>query len=231
MTPDLDSPVPDGVLALARRLGVRTDSHPTSVHFTQEGRMRRDERASWMKLRARQTTSVDDCGFLWSAHTGPAGLVHVHDSLAEGIGALSVRAFGVLPIASSPTSAALTRGELIRYMAELAWAPDAIVRNRLLQWSIDAPDQFTVTANLGLTTGSVTFTLDSAGRIASAYAPDRPRAVGGRFVQTPWRGRFGDYRHHEGYWLPFQGEAAWIVDGTDVVCWEGTLQTWRTSTD
>lgn len=69
-------------------------------------------------------------------------------------------------------------------------------------------------------------TLNADGRIASAFAPDRPRSATVPFLPTPWRGRFSDYRHHDGYWLPFSGEVGWVIDGKETVYWQGHIATW-----
>jgi len=70
--------------------------------------------------------------------------------------------------------------------------------------------------------------LDSQGRIAGAFAPDRPRAVKAPFLPTPWRGRFFDYRRHDDHWLPFAGEVAWVIAGEEEIYWQGRIEHWDT---
>jgi len=53
-------------------------------------------------------------------------------------------ALGVIPVARAERSSALMRGELMRYLAELAWAPDAFLFNTTLfnttlRWRDDGP--------------------------------------------------------------------------------------------
>jgi hypothetical protein len=45
-----------------------------------------------------------------------------------------VRALGLIPIVRAERTPALQRGQLMRYLAELAWAPDAILHNTELRW-------------------------------------------------------------------------------------------------
>ena len=117
-------------------------------------------------------------------------------------------ALGVIPVARAERSSALMRGELMRYLAELAWAPDAILFNVTLRWREDGPDRLSVSAGVGETAAEVTLSLDGEERIAGSFAPDRPRSAAAPIQPTPWRGRFCDYRHHDNMWLPFAGEVA-----------------------
>lgn len=86
-------------------------------------------------------------------------------------------ALGVIPVARAERSSALMRGELMRYLAELAWAPDAILFNVTLRWREDGPDRLSVSAGVGETAAEVTLSLDGEGRIAGSFAPDRPRSA------------------------------------------------------
>jgi hypothetical protein len=138
-------------------------------------------------------------------------------------------ALGFIPIARTPHTIALMRGELMRYLAELAWAPDALLDNRSLRWRENGPDGLTVGAGTGESAVEIALSLDSDGRIATAFAPDRPRWAIDPILLTPWRGRFWDYRLHGGRWIPFAGEVAWEIDGCANVYWQGRLESWMTN--
>jgi len=196
------------------------------VRLTQRGRMRQDAAAGWMKFTATQTISTTSCAFDWRARTGPFGVVSVRDALVGGVGVLDLRALGFIPVARPPSSPALTRGELMRYLAELALAPAAILHNASLRWRSEGPDRLIVTAGDGETAADVSVTIDGDGRIASIFAPDRMRGVGGESTATPWSGRYSDYRQHGGCWLPFHAEVSWTVDGREFVYWEGDMESW-----
>ena len=105
----------------------------------------------------------------------------------------------------------------MRYLAELAWAPDAILLNTALRWREDGSGRLAVSAGAGETAAEVILSLDTEGRIAGGFAPDRPRSTKAPFLPTPRRGRFSDYRRHNDMWLPFAGEVAWEIDGEVVV--------------
>ncbi len=228
LEPIRDTQLPAFVRDLAARLGADPSAAARRVRLMQTGRMKTQlDATSWMSFSARQTISTQTCAFDWRARAGPLGLVSVCDALAQGGGRLDVMALGLIPIARAGHSAALTRGEIMRYLAELAWAPDAILHNTELRWREDGPDTLAVSADSGETASEVLLSLNSDGRIAGAFAPDRPRSATPPILPTPWRGRFSDYRLHEGRWLPFAGEVAWEVDGKEITYWQGRIVQWE----
>lgn len=219
--------LPPAVVDLALRLGADPVPGRSRVRLGQTGRMRQDAATAWMPFKARQTLATDHCDFDWRARSGPGGLILVRDALDGGKGVFHVRALGVLPIVNIKPSSELTRGQLMRYLAELAWAPDAILHNTDLRWREDGPDRLVVGAGSGQAAAEVTLSLDGDGRIASAFAPDRGRTVAGAIVPTPWGGRFKDYRHHHGVWLPFGAEVSWSMPEGDVVYWSARIDFWE----
>ena len=187
--------------------------------------MRQAASSSWMKFKANQTSSATACEFDWRARMGPAGLIRVRDAFAGGAGHLSVRAFGLLPIVKSTPSRELDRGELMRYLAEIAWTPDAIFFNTDLTWREDSLDRLIVSAGEASNRAEVTLSLDADGRIASVFAPDRPRTEKSGIRPMPWGGVFSDYRRHQGRWLPFVAEVGWPAPGGEIV-WQARLESW-----
>ena len=224
--------LPAAVYDLALRLGASPGMSRTTVKLTQTGRMKQRIGArSWIPFTATQTISTSECAFDWRARFGPFGMISVRDALQGGQGRLDVMLLGVIPLARAERSAALMRGELMRYLAELAWAPDAILFTTTLRWRDDGPDRLAVSAGVGETAAEVTLSLDNDGRIAGAFAPDRPRSAKAPILPTPWRGRFCDFRHHGNMWLPFAGEVAWEIDGKETVYWQGQIEGWDASSD
>jgi hypothetical protein len=167
---------------------------------------------AWMSFTARQSIETGACNFAWHVRFVRFGLVSACDALENGVGRLDVTALGVIPMVRTPHTLALVRGELMRYLAELAWAPDAILENSALWWREDSLGDIVVGAGEGASAVEISLGLDSAGRIATAFAPDRPRSAIDPILPTPWRGRFSDYRLDQGRWIPFAGEAAWEID-------------------
>ncbi|WP_425997987.1 DUF6544 family protein [Caulobacter sp. DWR1-3-2b1] len=227
MTDRFRARLPSAVVDLALRLGADPIATRSRVRLGQSGQMRQDATKAWMPFTARQTLATDRCDFDWRARSGPAGLIFVRDAIDGGRGRFAVLALGILQIVNVKPSAELTRGQLMRYLAELAWTPDAILHNTALRWREDGPDRLVVGAGSDQGAAEVTLGLDSDGRIDSAFAPDRGRMVGKTIVPTPWGGRFLDYRHHHGVWLPFGAEVSWSMPEGEVVYWKARIDFWR----
>lgn len=222
--------LPAAVVDLARRLGARSAPGGSVVTLVQRGRMKRALGSdAWMAFTARQSIATDHCDFAWRARFGPCGVISVLDALDGAGGRLDVTALGFIPVARTKRTAALTRGELMRYLVELPWAPDAILANRALHWREGGSGELIVGAGEGASAVEISLGLDSAGRIATAFASDRPRSAVEPILPTPWRGSFSDYRLHLGRWIPFAGEVAWEIDGREELYWQGTIDRWATT--
>ena len=196
------------------------------VCLRQTGKMRESADSAWMKFEARQRIELADCAFEWSAQTGPLGVVRVDDIFRNGGGCLAVKLFGLFSVAGAAKSVSLDRGELVRYLAELAWAPDAIVCNRALRWRELGDRRLIVSAGEGGRRAEVEITLDQEGRIAEVFAADRPRAVGDSFEPSAWRGAFSDYRWINGRLIPMSGQVGWGRESDYEPVWRGRVTEW-----
>lgn len=219
--------LPDAVRALALRLGADESRVAGQTVLAQTGEMKLALASDqWHSFSARQTMAVTACAFSWHARFWPFGYLSVTDALQAGRGQMDVTALGLFPVLRSAPSVALTKGEMMRYLAELAFAPDALLHNRSLGWRVVDANQIAVSCGPTAMQTEVTFALDANGRIARATAQDRPRATKGLPVPTPWRAEFSDYRLQEGRWVPFAGQVAWVIDGVEVPYWRGVLSSW-----
>jgi hypothetical protein len=180
----------------------------------------------WLPFAARQTVQLGTCGFNWTARFRPFGWLSVTDALEGGAGRLDVTGLRVLPLVRSLAGRVLTRGELMRYLAELPFVPDAMLHNPHLRWWVDNDDSFTVGAGEGTDAAEVTMTRDTDGRVASVFAPDRARSIKAPFLPTPWCGHFDNYRQVQGRWIPHSAQVAWVVDGVTLPYWRGGLTDW-----
>lgn len=222
----VDPDIPEEVDRLAERVGCTERDTPTFVDLRQTGQLRQDAKSTWTNFEARQRIELTTSAFEWKARMGPLGAIHVKDAFSNGSGRLAVTLFGLVPIAVASNSVDLDRGELMRYLAELAWAPDAIRRNRALQWRRFGERRFIVAAGDGGRRAEVQVTLDQDGRIGEVFAPDRPRANGSRFENVAWRGRFSDYRWLESRLLPMTAEVGWFEQNGYEAVWRGRLTSW-----
>lgn len=223
--------LPGPVFDLAIRLGVNPQNNFPGVLLRQTGRMKGSlDARGWLAFTASQTISARDCAFDWRARVGPFGMISGRDALVHGEGLFDILAFGFIPVARAKHTAALVRGELMRYLTELVWAPHAILHNHDLRWRVIDADTLSVSAGVDDKACEVFLSLDGHGRIIRSFAPDRPRNATAPLLPTPWRGHFSDYQSHGGIWLPSSAEVAWDVDGQRKPYWEGRLAHWEMRT-
>lgn len=218
--------LPAEVVDLAARLIVAKEARPDVVTLRQKGRMRQGYGSPWMSFTAHQSILCADTAFAWKAKMGPFGAVHVTDAFEGEVGRLSVKLFGVFTMVEPAVSAELNRGELMRYLAEIAWAPHIILQNEHLSWRVLAHNHLEVSASAGGVQAKIEWFLDSDGRIAAIMAPRRPRAGKNGYFDMVWRGEFSDYHLHDGVWTPFSGRVGWHDDRTTEWCWEGEITEW-----
>lgn len=218
--------IPPEVLALAARAGARPGVGRLAVRMRQSGTLRQDPQDGWKRFTARQTTRQDAPVFDWRARIGPLGLVTVLDRLSEHGAQLDARLLNLVQLDHAGGYGPVLKGEIIRYLAELAWSPDAILQNPQLRWSVPSVRALAVGCRVAGQQASVTLNLGADGLIHSVHAADRPRLEDKRFVERPWVGRFWDYRLRYGRRVPFAAEVAWIVDGAPVPVWRGRIEDW-----
>jgi hypothetical protein len=224
--------LPQMAAELALRLGADPDAAFERVSFSQTGKMRISLTSKrWLPFTARQTMAVRSCAFTWRARFLPLGYMTVIDALENGVGRLNVSALGVIPVVRTKPNAALTRGELIRYLAELPLAPDAMLHNRDLGWREINASTLAVIAGAGETACEVIFTLGPDLRIASAFCANRAAGTTPPFALMPWRGQFFDYRQQRGRWIPSVAQVGWEIDGEEDAYWRGRIEHWEALAD
>lgn len=214
------------VLALAERLGASAEGITSFVTFEQSGSMWRSPGGKAFGFRARETISAAVPGFMWRAVMDPLGSVWVADYFIDGQGGLEAWLGGAITLGREIGSDAIDQGEMLRYLAELPWNPDAILMNRELEWVVLDARTLKVAAGNGTKRGEVTFRLDGRGFVQEASAASRLYIGKEGSVHRPWRGRFWDYQSVHGRKLPMEGEVAWVLDGRDFVYWRGRLSEW-----
>ena len=160
----------------------------SAVHFAQVGEMQLKP-GRWLPFRAEQDMAVDRVEFAWRANFRPARLVsvHVRDWYRSGVGGLDVRLWGVVPVVRA-SGEQFARGEAMRYLAELAWAPQAMVTNPALEWQALDESTVEVATRIAGERVAVLLHFDAAGNIVGMSTDARPRMVGKQVVETPWSG-------------------------------------------
>jgi len=167
---------------------------------------------NWKPFTSWQRAVVRRPGFLWNGRVTmfPGLAAHVHDSYISGVGTLHAVLSGLFTVAGVKGGGEIARGELMRYFAEMAWYPTALLPSQGVRWA--AVDDGS--ANATLVDGPINLTLlfrfDEAGLIASVHADARGSGVGKDMVMLPWDCSVSKYGWRDGMMVPTVGEAAWL---------------------
>ena len=179
----------------------------------------------WQALRARQVISVTEPGFAWVAQNrmGPINVITVLDAYSSGIGQLRVRLLGAIPLANAE-GADLSLGEAMRYLAELPWAPDAILCNRAIGWTVAEDGWLEARLPLDGQEALVRLRADETGDIVEITASGRPAIQpDGSTALMDWRGVFSGHADMGGRRIPLTGEVGYVVDGRYRPYWRGRI--------
>jgi hypothetical protein len=203
----------------------------STVHFKQVGEMQLKP-GRWLPFRAEQEIAADRVEFAWRANFRAAPLVsvRVRDWYRSGVGGLDVRLWGVLPVVHA-RGEQFARGEAMRYLAELALAPQAMVSNPALEWRQVAESTVEVATRVGRERVAVLLRFDGAGDIVGASTDVRPRMVGKQVVDTPWSGVFREYREFNGVRLPVTAEVSWLLSDGPFTYFRGRVTGWSAAGD
>jgi hypothetical protein len=164
-------------------------------------------------------------GFDWDGRVAmmPGLTVRVHDAYVAGEGILHAAVLGLFAVVNLHGTRAVAAGEIMRFFAEAAWYPTALLPSQGVHW--EAIDARSARATLvdGALTVSMLFRFSAAGVIETVQAEARGRAVGDQVIPTPWHGRFWNYQERGGMQVPLDGEVAWLLPDGAKPYWRGHI--------
>jgi len=111
----------------------------------------------------------------------------------------------------------------MRFLAETAWYPTALLPGQGVRW--EPVDEHSARATLtdGATTVTLLFRFDPAGLVRSVQAAARGRTVGSQVIPTPWEGHWSNYQWRDGMLVPTEGEVAWLLPQGRQPYWRGRI--------
>ncbi len=167
----------------------------------------------WKPFTSTQRVVTHRPGFDWDARISmmPGLPVHVHDAYIGGEGILHAAILGLVSMANQRGTGELAQGELMRFFAEAAWYPTALLPSQGVLWN--AVDDHSARATLkdGDLSLTLLFRFNKDGLIDTVCAEARGRMVDGTTVPVPWHCRFWDYAIRDGMRVPLEGEVAWLL--------------------
>ena len=198
----------------------------TAVSIEQVGSMNMSETAQrWKPFTAKQRFVTRRPGFLWDAKIMmlPGVPVYVHDAYIAEDGLLNGAVLGLIPVVNVSGTPEMAQGELLRFFAEAAWYPTALLPSQGVHWQPIDERSASATLADGNVAATMTFSFHEDGLIDTVRAEARGRVVGGISSTAPWKGRFWNYALRDGVRIPLEGEVAWMLPEGAQTYWRGKV--------
>lgn len=207
--------VPAPVKRYFEAIGIDGQPAVRSVRLKQRGQMRTSPGGAWIPIEAKQYLTVDPPGFVWLAKTRIMGVLPmwVRDKFTAGHGEMWIRPLGLITAGRS-SGAEIDQGTMLRYLAEMAWFPTALLPSEHLQW--EPIDDRSARAIFTLDEQSVaaTFEFGDSGLIERVEA-QRYYDTGEGYELKSWSGIHTDYQGVDGVRIPTGAELTWHLDDGD----------------
>lgn len=201
-----------------RMIAAATVEHVGTFNLKQPGEQ-------WKPFSSKQWVVTRRPGFVWNGRIVmlPGIAVYVHDAYLSGEGILNPTMLGLFSLAEPVDARVLAHGELVRFFAETAWYPTALLPSQGVHW--DAADDRSANATLVDGPLSVVMLLrfNEADQIESMRVEARAAMVGKAIVMTPWEGRVSNYQERDGMLVPLTAEASWLHPEGRAPYWRGTI--------
>jgi Family of unknown function (DUF6544) len=214
--------LPDRVHDYLARVLPEGGATPSRVRLTQEGTIQRKVDGNPLPFHAVEEIDVHEVAFSWEAGVRLSKILprlHVVDRFAGGKGFFRATMLGV-PV-SRGVGEETSIGEAMRYLAELPWAPYAML-NPQLHWHVIDESIVEVETRVGSETASIAIRFNEAGDVIAAFG-HRPHREGKRFEPRSWVGLYSDYQELGGVRIPTRGEVHWTLPDGPFRYFRGTI--------
>lgn len=191
------------------------------------------EGEQWVPFTSSQLVVTQRPGFAWNAAMPmmPGMTARIHDAYVAGEGILRAALFGLVPVMEMTGTPDVAHGEFLRYFAESAWYPTALLPSQGVTWEAVDADSAKATLGDGDVTATLLFHFDEQGLVDWVRADARGRSVKKNGVDTveyaPWEGRWRNYATYEGMLVPSDGEVVWLLPEGEKPYWRGHIAALR----
>ena len=179
----------------------------------------------WKRFTSTQRVITQRPGFDWEARIEmmPGLAARVHDAYIVGEGILQASLFGLISMANLRGTPEMARGKLMRFFAEAALYPTALLPSQGALWKAIDDTSAEATLRDGETAVTLLFRFDENDLIKSVRAEARGRTVRDTLIPTPWEGRWSEYERRDGMCIPTEGEVAWVLVEGNKTYWRGQV--------
>lgn len=179
----------------------------------------------WRPFKSTQRVILRRPGFDWDGciEMAPGLTGRVHDAYIAGEGILHATLLGLVSLVEMRGDPDVAAGELMRFFAEAAWYPTALLPSQGVRWETVDDTAARATLTDGEIRLTMLFRFNEAGLIESIQAEARGRAVKGEVIPTPWAGRWRNYQRRDGMLIPLEGEVAWLLPDGPKPYWRGRI--------
>jgi hypothetical protein len=179
----------------------------------------------WKPFTSDQRVITRRPGFDWDGRVAvmPGLTVRVHDAYVAGEGILHAALLGLFSVVNLRGTREVAEGELMRFFAEAAWYPTALLPSQGVRWEEGGTRFARATLADSSVTVTMRFSFNEDGTIETVRAEARGRTVGDQIIPTPWQGRFWNYQQQDGMLVPLDGEVAWLLPEGAKPYWRGHI--------
>ena len=214
ITEETASQLPVNVERWMRRSNVIGRKTPNVIRVIQHGSMRTKAGGKWMPFEAVQYFSIDPPAFIWSAKIRAARLFTIagRDKFQDGKGNMLIKPLYMFTAADS-RGEEINQGTLLRYMAEMAWFPQA-AGSKYLRWEFIDDHHARVIMSYGGTTASGVYRFNDDGTFAGFEAL-RYGDFEGTYRMEKWSVATTGYRSFNGILIGNKNEVSWKLKEGD----------------
>lgn len=193
-----------------------------TVRLKQKGFFRMQEGQSWLPMVAEQYFTTNPPAFLWYGRVQPFPFVWItgKDSFSDGHGNLRIKLLSLITLADVRGSE-VDQGEFVRYLAEMAWFPTALLSDYIQWQAIDAQSVKATISYQEVTTSAILH-FNQDGQLTYLTA-ERYWEEGGQYVLKNWSGQYSNYQEVNGICIPTKAEVSWNLESGDFCYFRGEL--------
>jgi hypothetical protein len=185
-----------------------------TVRLKQRGSMRIQPGQKWLPMVAEQYFTTAPPAFLWHTTIRPFPLVSISatDRFADDHGTMQIKLWSAIPLGNA-RGPEMDRGELQRYLLEMAWFPTAWLSPAIEWQAIDANSVKATIRHQGVTASGVLH-VNAQGQLTRLSA-DRYREEHGHYRLDPWTAQSSENEDVEGIRIPTRSEVTWHLASGD----------------